>query len=125
MAAVTPTPPETETLRPPQLLDLSGLIKLLFARRGWLVLFILVDIYVVYQIITNAEVLKVWYYVLPGLGSTIRITILSFVIAIVVGLIVALGRISKNIIVYNLATFYVEIFVVYPSSSSFYCSILF
>lgn len=46
---------------------------------------------------------------LEGILLTVRITLLSFGIAVLIGLITGLARISKNVIVYNLATFYVEV----------------
>ncbi|MEZ4666927.1 MAG: amino acid ABC transporter permease [Anaerolineae bacterium] len=110
MTVANPITPETDPLRPPQLLDLTNLARALITRRGWLILFGLVDLIVINEVINNPEVVKVWNYVLPGLGGTIKITVISFIIAIVIGLVVAFGRISKNLIVYNLSTFYVEIF---------------
>lgn len=103
-------PQPNAPLRPPQMVNLQGLARNLLQRRMWLILFILLDIFVIYSIATQPEVTKVWDYVVPGLAATIRITIISFVVAIVIGLIVAFGRISKNIVVYNLSTLYVELF---------------
>lgn len=44
-----------------------------------------------------------------GLVITIRVSLFSYVIAIVFGLLAGLGRISKNTIIKNLATLYVEL----------------
>lgn len=44
-----------------------------------------------------------------GLLLTIRITLISFLIATTVGLLAGLARVSKNPIVFNLSTLYVEI----------------
>jgi polar amino acid transport system permease protein len=103
-------PPSEDPIEPPQLLNLRGLARRILFRRGWLFLFIAIDIFVVYSILNEIELRNVWEYVLPGLGATIRITVVSFILAIVIGLIVALGRVSKGIFIYNIATFYVEIF---------------
>ncbi len=43
-----------------------------------------------------------------GIVTTIRITLISFLIALGLGLITGLGRISKNVFFRNLATLYVE-----------------
>lgn len=112
MSLATPSslPPSNEPLRPPQLLNVQGLARKILFRRGWLFLFIIIDVFVIYSIINEVELLAVWDYVLPGLGATVRITVVSFLIAIIIGLIVAFGRVSKNLFVYNLSTFYVEIF---------------
>jgi polar amino acid transport system permease protein len=103
-------PQPNAPLRPPQMVNLQGIARNLLQRRMWLILFILLDILVIYSIVTQPEVTKVWDYVVPGLAATIRITIISFVVAIIIGLIVAFGRISKNLIIYNLSTLYVELF---------------
>jgi len=44
-----------------------------------------------------------------GILLTIRITLIAFAIATIFGLIAGLARVSKNVVVYNLATLYVEI----------------
>ncbi len=103
-------PQPNSPMRPPQLVNLQGFVRKLLQNRTWLILFVLLDIFVVYSIATQPEVKKVWDYVVPGLAATIRITIISFVVAIIIGLFVAFGRISKNIIVYNVSTLYVELF---------------
>ncbi len=103
-------PQPNSPMRPPQLVNLQGFVRKLLQNRTWLILFILLDIFVIYSIATQPEVKKVWDYVVPGLAATIRITIISFVVAVIIGLFVAFGRISKNIVIYNLSTLYVELF---------------
>jgi len=103
-------PQPNSPMRPPQLLNVQGFVRRLLQNRTWLILFILLDILVVNSIATQPEVKKVWDYVVPGLAATIRITVISFIVAVVIGLVVAFGRISKNIIIYNLSTLYVELF---------------
>jgi len=109
MASATDSQPNSP-MRPPQIVNLQSLARKLLQNRTWLILFFLLDLFVIYSIVTQPEVTKVWNYVVPGLAATIRITIISFVVAIIIGLIVAFGRISKNIIIYNLSTLYVELF---------------
>ncbi len=46
---------------------------------------------------------------LEGLLLTVRITLVSFAIAMTIGLFTGLARVSKNVILNNLATFYVEV----------------
>jgi len=43
-----------------------------------------------------------------GISMTLYITIVSFLLSLVIGLIVGIGRVSKNTVVRNLAIFYVE-----------------
>jgi len=47
--------------------------------------------------------------VAAGLGITIRVTVAAYALAIVIGLVVGLARVSSNRIVLNVASFYVEI----------------
>jgi polar amino acid transport system permease protein len=79
-------------------------------RRSWLMMFVVLDILVIVGIRTNDILIDAWNFIWPGINLTLQITVVSFLIAIVIGLITTFGRISKNIIFYNLSTFYVEIF---------------
>ncbi len=91
-------------------LNPRGFTRNLIERRSWFVAFILLNILVIYAI-TSSEVLQeAWNYIWPGITTTVQLTIMSFVIATIIGLVAALMRISKNVIVYNVATFYVELF---------------
>jgi polar amino acid transport system permease protein len=49
-------------------------------------------------------------FVSDGLGITVLLTVVSFVFILFVGMIGGLGRISKNRLIYVVATLYVEIF---------------
>jgi polar amino acid transport system permease protein len=95
---------------PRQLLDVRGFTRNLIQRRSWFIGFIIIDILVVYAILTDPILIDAWNYIWPGITVTVELTIISFVLATVIGLITALGRISKNIFIYNVATFYVELF---------------
>jgi polar amino acid transport system permease protein len=53
----------------------------------------------------NGELLA---FVGTGISMTLYITIVAFLISLVIGLIVGIGRVSKNTAVRNLAIFYVE-----------------
>jgi polar amino acid transport system permease protein len=44
-----------------------------------------------------------------GIGVTLSITLISYSISLIIGLITGLGRVSKNIGTQNVATFYVEL----------------
>lgn len=48
-------------------------------------------------------------YLLDGIATTLRITLLSFIFATILGLLTGLARVSKNVFFFNLATFYVEV----------------
>lgn len=108
-------PPPTDSL-PPGLLTPRNAGRLLLQRiffnnrLGWLTIFILLDLLVVYAIATNPILQEAWNFIIPGIGVVVQITVVSFVIAAVIGLITAFGRISKNLIIYNLSTLYIELF---------------
>lgn len=82
----------------------------LIERRSWFIAFILVNIVVIYAIVNSEVLLEAWNFIWPGITMTVQITIVSFALATIIGLIAALMRISKNILIYNIATFYVEVF---------------
>ncbi|MBK9749837.1 MAG: ABC transporter permease subunit [Chloroflexi bacterium] len=90
--------------------DGRGLVRNIIMRRSWFIAFILIDIFVLYSIFNSEVMIEAWDYIVVGIGVTVQITILSFLLSLVIGLIVALGRISKNVIIYNVTTLYVELF---------------
>ncbi|MEN8241242.1 MAG: amino acid ABC transporter permease [Chloroflexota bacterium] len=84
----------------------------------WAVVIVLVGLLFIFKVITDykyQETIKILIMGRPtakaveGILLTIRITLIAFAISIVIGLITGLGRLSKNVILYNLATFYVEV----------------
>lgn len=84
----------------------------------WAVIIVFVGIVFVYTVITNEkyqDTMNVLIFgrptatALEGILLTARITLISFGIAVLIGLVTGLARISKNVIIYNLATFYVEV----------------
>jgi polar amino acid transport system permease protein len=105
------------------LLDIPEEKKKTFGERlrdlpWWAVLIFLIAGIFIYKVISDPkyqETLKILVLgrptatALEGILLTIRITLLSFGIAVLIGLVTGLARISKNVIVYNLATFYVEV----------------
>src|SRR5690606_3053149 len=93
-----------------QFLDLRCCTRGLVQRRSWLIGFVILDVLIAEMIITNPNVQDAWQYIWPGINVTVQITIISFVLAIFVGLFTALMRISKSIILYNISTLYVELF---------------
>jgi polar amino acid transport system permease protein len=46
--------------------------------------------------------------IVPGLTTTVRATLIAFVIAVVIGLIAGLGRIARNSVARTIATTYIE-----------------
>jgi polar amino acid transport system permease protein len=52
---------------------------------------------------------RILQYVTDGIGVTVFVTVLSFMLVIGMGLLGGLGRISKNPVIYGISTLYVEI----------------
>jgi His/Glu/Gln/Arg/opine family amino acid ABC transporter permease subunit len=53
--------------------------------------------------------LRILLFVRDGIWVTIQVTVITFVLVMIVGLIAGLGRLSKNTFINGLATVYVEI----------------
>ena len=84
----------------------------------WAVVVFLIGIFFIIVVIVNPnyqETMKVLVFgrptaaALEGLLLTVRITLLSFLFAVILGLMAGLARISKNVVLNNIATFYVEV----------------
>lgn len=95
---------------PRQIFDIRTFTRNLIQRKSWFLAFILLDILVIHAIVNSPVLVEAWNYIWPGIRITIQITIISFILATIIGLITALARISKNAFIYNAATFYVELF---------------
>jgi polar amino acid transport system permease protein len=75
----------------------------------WALIAALLGVIFLWVIFTDSTYQEVWSFVVQGIGITLRITFIAYTFALILGLIIALGRISNNLIVYHTATFYVEI----------------
>lgn len=58
---------------------------------------------------TSANYHETFTYLIQGVYTTLRITLFSYLIATVIGLMAGLARVSKNIFLFNISTLYVEI----------------
>jgi polar amino acid transport system permease protein len=75
----------------------------------WFLGIIAVIAFPVFKIITDPKWEEGFLFIKDGLVLTITVTIGGFVIAMVLGLVVALARMSKNGVIRNLAMFYIEL----------------
>ena len=75
----------------------------------WLLLLLLAGVVLLYQFLTNDLYTAILGKLVQGIGTSIFVTITAFTSAIILGLIAGLGRVSKNRIIFNLATLYVQI----------------
>lgn len=75
----------------------------------WLLLIILAGIFFAIKFATDQTYVEIFNFLKDGLVMTIRVTLIAFGVAMALGLIAGLGRVSKNPIIYNIATLYVQI----------------
>jgi len=75
----------------------------------WALLIALAAVLIVFSILTSPVYQDAFNFIREGIITTIRVTVIAYGLSLIGGLIVGLGRVSKNVIFYNLATFYVEI----------------
>jgi His/Glu/Gln/Arg/opine family amino acid ABC transporter permease subunit len=75
----------------------------------WLIAIFIVSIAVAINIYVDPEYREVFNFTKVGIRVTIVTSLVAFAIALILGLVAGLGRISSSIIINNIATFYVEI----------------
>ena len=75
----------------------------------WLAGIGLIAVWTFITITTSENFRESFQFIKAGLGVTISTTIIAFLIALVLGLLTGLGRISSNVVFKNLSTLYVEI----------------
>lgn len=74
----------------------------------WLVAIIGFLVLVAILIFVNPEYRQAFDFIVPGIALTARITFFGFAIALVIGLMAGLGRVSRNIVIRNIAITYIE-----------------
>lgn len=75
----------------------------------WALILAALGLLTVYAMFTSETYRDTFAFLRDGLKFTILITIVSFSLALVLGLITGLGRVSKNPIFYTISTLYVEV----------------
>jgi polar amino acid transport system permease protein len=75
----------------------------------WLLIILFAGVFLFYKIQTDELYSTILQKLSNGIATTLKVALISYTVAIVIGLFAGLGRVSKNPIVYNLATLYVQI----------------
>ena len=75
----------------------------------WLLITLFLGLLIVYSIITNERTQNIFFILSRGLVVTVAVALTAYALALVIGLVVGLGRVSQNKLVFNLAAFYVEV----------------
>lgn len=75
----------------------------------WAIILAIVGLTVGWSVLTSEEYLKVIRFVTDGVQLTFQVTFISYLIALIVGLLFGLMRVSDNPIFYAASTLYVEV----------------
>jgi polar amino acid transport system permease protein len=75
----------------------------------WFLAMILIAVWTAFTIYSRDNYREAFGRIIAGLGITIVTSLVAYAIALVLGLLAGLGRISRNIVLNNLATLYVEL----------------
>ncbi|MCC7206295.1 MAG: amino acid ABC transporter permease [Anaerolineae bacterium] len=75
----------------------------------WALVAALIGVLFVWQANTDEDYQVIFAAVRDGLSMTIFVTVVAFTFSMLVGLIVAFMRLSRNALIYQISTFYVEI----------------
>ena len=75
----------------------------------WFLTMILIAIWTAFTIYAKDNYREAFGRIIIGLGTTIVTSLVAYAIALVLGLLAGLGRISRSVVLNNLATLYVEL----------------
>jgi polar amino acid transport system permease protein len=75
----------------------------------WALVALLLGILFAWHIHTDQTYNEIFRAILNGVGITVYVTAVAYSAALLLGLLIAFARLSKNPIIYQIATFYVEI----------------
>lgn len=75
----------------------------------WAIVTALLGVIIAWSMATNERYEVIFQAISAGLRLTVFVTIIAYAGALALGLLVVLGRISRNIVIQQISTFYVEI----------------
>jgi len=75
----------------------------------WALIILLLGAVIVYFFFTSPTYQDAFFFLIQGVRLTVLVSVISFVAALVLGLILGMGRVSKNVIFYTLSSVYVEL----------------
>ena len=75
----------------------------------WVLILGLLGVFLIYNFLTDATYNEIIGTVLAGVRLTIIVTVVAFALSVIIGLLTAFGQMSKNVVVKNLATLYVQV----------------
>jgi polar amino acid transport system permease protein len=74
----------------------------------WALVTALLGVLFAWQVVTDASYWEIFTSIIEGVKLTILVTLIAFLFSLQFGLLLALARLSKNPILYQTATFFVE-----------------
>ena len=75
----------------------------------WVLGLIIIAIWAIYIVAVQSSFREAFVFIWEGIGVTISVSLAAYGIAVVLGLVAGLGRISHSIVLKNLFTLYVEL----------------
>lgn len=75
----------------------------------WVLVILLSGVFLIYNFLTNETYQQIISTLAEGIRLTIFVTITAYVFALMLGLLTALGQLSRNVIARNIALFYVQV----------------
>jgi polar amino acid transport system permease protein len=75
----------------------------------WVIVLALTGLAFVFLIFSSTHYQQTFSYLLQGVYITLRITVFSYLMATIIGLVAGLARVSKNVFLFNISTLYVEV----------------
>jgi len=85
------------------------MIKKIFnVENSWVFIMLALITWMVFTIISGDEYIKAFNFIIPGIRITFGATFVSFLIALILGLFLGIGRISDNIFLSTISRTYIE-----------------
>ena len=85
------------------------MIKKIFnVENSWVFIMLVLITWMVYTIISGDEYIKAFNFIIPGIRITFGATFVSFLIALILGLFLGIGRISDNKFLSTISRTYIE-----------------
>ena len=82
--------------------------KILNVDNSWVFIMLALITWMVYTIISGDEYIKAFNFIIPGIRITFGATFVSFLIALILGLFLGIGRISDNKFLSTISRTYIE-----------------
>lgn len=109
MSLFPPAPTQPDSSVPPRFYKRNLLIRRLSRAPWWLLMAALLILLFAMSASSDKTYQEIWRQVSQGIGITISVSIAAYGLALLLGLAVALLRRSHNVVIYQVATFYVEV----------------